>query len=83
MKRRSTTLHKQLIKDGASLHPETVADVLGRLPVVAKDQAKKTTLIRELNDVSLAEQALWNRRLRVAQAIERLRVERRLIEIRH
>jgi hypothetical protein len=80
MKKRSTTLHKGLSRVRADFDLGMAADVLGRLPVVAKDQAKKAALIRELNDVGRAEEAVVRRRHRVATAIERLRVERRMVE---
>jgi hypothetical protein len=79
---RSTTLHKRTIRmlrsrsGGVGTGAEAAAEMLQRLPVTVRHQAKKAALLRELRSIARQHDALCRRLVKATAAFERLPVER-------
>lgn len=81
-RRRSKTLQKKLVKGMRYGDPQAAgiqADLIGKMPVSARDKAKKMALIRELKDIEKQHSALARRMRTAADRLERLSVEPALI----
>jgi len=80
MKKRSTKLKSLVIamlRNGRSC--SIAAEALARLPVAAKDAAKKKALIQEVKGLDRQETA-WYRRMRAAaDRLDRLPIEKKLV----
>lgn len=79
MKKRSTNLKAILITMLRNGRIYSVAASLGRLPVAAKHEAKKKTLIQELKVLDRQETA-WHRRMQAAaDKLDKLSIEKKLV----
>ena len=82
MRRRSAKFHKVMVE--ITRKPESadmVAELLKKLPVDAKDEARKRMLLKELKAISRGSELLYRRARMAADRIARLSVPNRLIDV--
>lgn len=80
--RRAIILHKRVVRVLAAGGPYAAGvavDVVAKLPVIAKDAAKKSALLKELRSIERLSAAVHRRTRAAAAKLDRLTVEKKLL----